>query len=99
MDFTITRIPKIISIEGNIGAGKTTFVQELKKRLRPDLSAFAQEITVKLCSYRLEISASSKSFKKRKKHPAIHSPEVSTRANCTFLLLCLCPHILFTLCL
>ena len=32
MDFTITRIPKIISIEGNIGAGKTTFVQELKKR-------------------------------------------------------------------
>ena len=32
MDFTIDRIPKIISIEGNIGAGKTTFVQELKKR-------------------------------------------------------------------
>ena len=31
MDFTINKIPKIISIEGNIGAGKTTFVRELKK--------------------------------------------------------------------
>ena len=31
MDFTIEKIPKIISIEGNIGAGKTTFVKELKK--------------------------------------------------------------------
>lgn len=31
MDFTIDKIPKIISIEGNIGAGKTTFVRELKK--------------------------------------------------------------------
>ena len=31
MDFTIQNIPKLISIEGNIGAGKTTFVQQLKK--------------------------------------------------------------------
>lgn len=34
MDFTINKIPKIISIEGNIGAGKTTFVRELKKRYK-----------------------------------------------------------------
>lgn len=36
MDHTIMRIPKIISIEGNIGAGKTTFVEKLKEELKHD---------------------------------------------------------------
>ena len=36
MDHTIMRIPKIISIEGNIGAGKTTFVEKLKEKLKHD---------------------------------------------------------------
>ena len=34
MDFTITKIPKIISVEGNIGAGKTTFIQHLQNRYK-----------------------------------------------------------------
>lgn len=36
MDHTIMKIPKIISIEGNIGAGKTTFVENLKEKLQHD---------------------------------------------------------------
>ena len=36
MDYTIMKIPKIISIEGNIGAGKTTFVEKLKEKLKDD---------------------------------------------------------------
>lgn len=36
MDHTIMKIPKIISIEGNIGAGKTTFVENLKQNLQND---------------------------------------------------------------
>lgn len=38
MDFTIKKIPKIISIEGNIGAGKTTFVRELRNRYKDNKS-------------------------------------------------------------
>ena len=34
MDYTIMKIPKIISIEGNIGAGKTTFTNKLKEKLK-----------------------------------------------------------------
>ncbi len=34
MDFTIQNIPKLISIEGNIGAGKTTFVHQLQKHFK-----------------------------------------------------------------
>ena len=34
MDFTIQHIPKLVSIEGNIGAGKTTFVHQLQNHFQ-----------------------------------------------------------------
>lgn len=43
MNTTQRKLPKFISIEGNIGAGKTTIIENIQKRIESDKIIFLRE--------------------------------------------------------